>query len=293
MPSSGATTKSVPNRSNAKSGVSSKSTKYIPPFAFLYLESYLIIYFSQDYSLRAADYNAKKARLKALRQKASERNPDEFHFAMMSSKTDKHGRKIADRGNKALSTEAVKLLKTQDAGYLRTMGQKTRRAREKVEMEYVLGDGMGEINIAGGKSRKTAEKVVFVGSREEQREYAAKGRGAEPQKGGLEDRDTEDITMDDQEEAEDGAGNPPPLQPQQSKALLEAQEAALRKQRALRKQYKRDQETRRSKLEALNTRERDLFAAERELDVQRAKMSSSIGGVTKAGLKWKVRERKR
>jgi len=47
MPSSGATTKSVPNRSNAKSGVSSKSTRYIvTPFAFLYLESYLIIYFS-------------------------------------------------------------------------------------------------------------------------------------------------------------------------------------------------------------------------------------------------------
>jgi U3 small nucleolar RNA-associated protein 11 len=212
---------------------------------------------------------------------------------MMSSKTDKHGRKIADRGNKALSTEAVKLLKTQDAGYLRTMGQKTRRAREKVEMEYVLGDGMGKINIAGRESRKTGEKLVFVGSKEEQREYAAEGRRAEPGKGGLEDRDTEDMTMDDQEEAEDGAGNPPPLQPQQSKALLEAQEAALRKQRASRKQHKRDQETRRSKLEALKTRERDLFAAERELDVQRAKMSSSIGGVTKAGLKWKVGERKR
>jgi len=213
---------------------------------------------------------------------------------MLSSKTDKHGRKIADRGNKALSTEAVKLLKTQDAGYLRTMGQKTRRAREKVEMEYVLGDGMGKVNVVGGESRRTAEKVVFVGSKEEQRRYATDGKRAEPEGQGLEDIDTEEMMMiNDQEEVHDTLDDLPPLQPKQSKTLLEAQEAALRKQRALRKQHKRDQETRRSKLEALKTRERDLFAAERELEVQRAKMSSSIGGVTKAGLKWKVRERKR
>ena len=87
----------------------------------------------QDYSLRAKDYNAKKARLKALRHKAAERNPDEFHFAMMSSSTHDGGRRVADRGNKALSTEVVKLLKTQDAAYLRTVAQTTRRARERRE----------------------------------------------------------------------------------------------------------------------------------------------------------------
>ncbi|MCJ1246956.1 hypothetical protein MMC30_004167 [Trapelia coarctata] len=247
----------------------------------------------KDYSLRAADYNAKKARLKALRQKAAERNPDEFHFAMMSSKTDNHGRKITDRGNKALSTDTVKLLKTQDAAYLRTMGQKTRRAREKVEMEYVLGDGVGKINVVGGGSRKAAEKIVFVGTKEEQREYALNGKKAEPGKRDLEDIDPEDMMMDGQEGVEDGADDLPPLQPKQSKALLEAQESAQRERRALRKQHKREQEARRSKLEALKTRERELFAAEQELEIQRAKMSNSVGGVTKTGLKWKVRERKR
>jgi len=203
---------------------------------------------------------------------------------MMSSKTDNHGRKITDRGNKSLSTDTVKLLKTQDAAYLRTMGQKTRRAREKVEMEYVLGDGVGKVNVVGGGSRKMAEKVVFVGSKEEQREYATDGRRAEPEDRGVDNIGTED--MDD--EAEDL-----PLQPKQWKARLEAQESALRERRALRKRHKREQDARRSRLDALKTRERQFFAAEQELEIQRAKMSSSVGGVTKAGLKWKVRERKR
>lgn len=35
------------------------------------------------------------------------------------------------------------------------------------------------------------------------------------------------------------------------------------------------------------------MVAERELELQRAKLSNSIGGVTKAGFKWKVRERKK
>ena len=211
----------------------------------------------------------------------------------MSSKTDKHGRKITDRGNKSLSTDTVKLLKTQDAGYLRTMGQKTRRAREKAEMEYVLGDGVRKVNIVGGRSRKAAEKVVFVESKEEQRQYAINGKRAEPGERDLEDIGNEDTTARDEDEMENEVDHLPPLQPKQSKALLEAQESALRERRALRKQHKRAQEARRSKLEALRTRERELFAAEQELEMQRAKMSSSVGGVTKAGLKWKVRERKR
>lgn len=39
----------------------------------------------QDYVLRAKDFNSKKQRLKALQQKASSKNPDEFYFQMHSS----------------------------------------------------------------------------------------------------------------------------------------------------------------------------------------------------------------
>ena len=46
-------------------------------------------------------------------------------------------------------------------------------------------------------------------------------------------------------------------------------------------------------LEAIKRRERELVTAEQELDLQRAKMSNSIGGLNKKGVKFKIRERKR
>ena len=51
-----------------------------------------------------------------------------------------------------------------------------------------------------------------------------------------------------------------------------------------------------AKLTAQNTSETtaaDLAAAESALDLERARMSNSICGVTKNGVKFKVRERKR
>lgn len=41
----------------------------------------------KDYVLRAKDYNSKKERIKKLKQKASERNRDEFYFGMVGKKT--------------------------------------------------------------------------------------------------------------------------------------------------------------------------------------------------------------
>ncbi|RPA80606.1 U3 small nucleolar RNA-associated protein 11 [Ascobolus immersus RN42] len=86
----------------------------------------------KDYQLRSRDYNTKKQRIKALREKAETRNPDEFHYGMMSSRTQK-GIKIADRGNEALSNAAVALLKTQDANYLRLKRAEERKKIEKLE----------------------------------------------------------------------------------------------------------------------------------------------------------------
>ncbi|KAL4069793.1 small-subunit processome [Scleroderma yunnanense] len=74
----------------------------------------------KDYVLRARDYHEKKDRLNRLRQKAVDRNKDEFYFAMNKEKT-VGGVHVQDRGNVAMPMDMVKLLKTQDEGYIRTM----------------------------------------------------------------------------------------------------------------------------------------------------------------------------
>ncbi|KAF8846172.1 u3 small nucleolar RNA-associated protein 11 [Paxillus ammoniavirescens] len=74
----------------------------------------------KDYVLRARDYHSKQDRLNRLRQKAADRNKDEFYFAMKNEKT-AEGVHAKDRGNVAIPMDMVKLLKTQDEGYIRTM----------------------------------------------------------------------------------------------------------------------------------------------------------------------------
>jgi U3 small nucleolar RNA-associated protein 11 len=80
----------------------------------------------KDYVQRARDYHSKQDRLTRLKQKAAERNKDEFYFSMTREKTI-GGVHVKDRGNEALPVDIVKVLKTQDENYVRTMraaGQK-------------------------------------------------------------------------------------------------------------------------------------------------------------------------
>ncbi|WFD36003.1 hypothetical protein MCUN1_002874 [Malassezia cuniculi] len=72
----------------------------------------------KDYVERARDHHVKRDKLKRMRQKAADRNPDEFYHGMLSTRTQR-GVHVASRGNEALSNDVVALLKTQDAGYLR------------------------------------------------------------------------------------------------------------------------------------------------------------------------------
>ncbi|SCV70842.1 BQ2448_3604 [Microbotryum intermedium] len=79
-----------------------------------------------DYVKRARDYHSKEDRLNKLREKASAKNKDEFYFGMIRSKTivcfllSPKGVHVQSRGNEAMSNDLVKVLKTQDAGYIRT-----------------------------------------------------------------------------------------------------------------------------------------------------------------------------
>ncbi|KAJ4366133.1 hypothetical protein N0V83_007768 [Neocucurbitaria cava] len=243
----------------------------------------------KDYKLRAADHREKKAKLKILSQKARDRNPDEFSFKMMSSKVDKQGKKVADRGNEALSVEVVKLLKTQDAGYIRTMLQMARKEREQLEQRLILEE-QGEVKAYKDeeKSRRSQHRV-FVDNEEEQEEFdpdAWFGHGQEmPGRVDMDPAHVEDLHAESSQDEDEADA---PQIRTLSKKQLEAQELARREARKFRKDRGAGTIT-----DSLQKRERELAAADDELEAQRAKMNSTVGGVNKDGVKFKIRERKR
>lgn len=256
----------------------------------------------KDYSLRAKDYNTKQAKLQRLREKARDRNPDEFAYGMLSAQNAQQGKHGAREGT-SLSQDTVKLLKTQDAGYLRTVGERIRREMERLEKEVQLQDGMEKVLGNGNRKRSSEEeeededeedgdmfdtgikrrKVVFAESREDQKELGRE----------LDDDDEEEDDEDEDEEAFGTQLQKQQQQKQPTKKELEAQRKALQQARAARKLKRRAAEARRNKLAALRKQYAEITTAERELDLQRAKMSNSVGGVNKKGVKWKIRERKR
>ncbi|KAA8575560.1 hypothetical protein MFRU_002g00100 [Monilinia fructicola] len=221
----------------------------------------------KDYSARARDFNKKKAKLKALKQKVLEKNPDEFYFGMVNKKgPSRTGKKYTgtvngDRGNQVLNQDAVRLFKTQDLGYVRTMRNKALKEVEELEKRTVGIKGRGK-------------KVVFVENEEEQQEKAG-GNDSDMDMDIDMDFDFEDDEHDEPSKVED------------------AKEDAAAKN--LRKLQEKEADKLEVKLSIARQRLKALTEAEEALDLQRAKMakSPSIGSVNKNGVKFKIRERKR
>lgn len=230
----------------------------------------------KDYSLRARDFNQKKAKLNILQQKTRDRHPDEFSFGMLSQQggQGKHGQRAQQENQ--LSHEAASLLKTQDAGYLRNAAQRTRREVERVEEE---------VGVDGAFRReREIEKLVFDEEGEPVRKKVRVSR---------------DVVDDD--EGVHGVVNAttPPSPPTKatpkvlSRKQAEKEKDRLSQLKADRKRRKRLQESRTAKLEVLKKRQKEILAAANELELQRAKMGNVIGGTNKHGVKFKLRERKR
>lgn len=166
-----------------------------------------------------------------------------------------------DRGNEALSQEAVRLFKTQDLGYVRTMRNKAKKDVEALEQRAAGIKGSGK-------------KIVFVDDEETQKRLAASGKGK--------DKDTErygDVFdgFDSEEEEK--------VAPDEN---IEAKN--FRKMQA-READKLDRE-----LSQAKERLKVLTETEMALDVQRARMAKDpfVGGsrVNKNGVKFKVKQRR-
>ena len=248
---------------------------------------------------------------------------------MMSSRSS-GGVKITKRGdNRPLSVEVVKLLKTQDVAYLRTMLQRTRRERERMEEDgglALVGGGSAllregfeerrrrrvktmemkedEEEEEGNDEKRSGKKggkregksdghIAFVGSREEQLMF---GRDREGVKGSR-----------NMKRVEGGDDEDPSNEDEEGRVLTTIDEdvdgtrsrnAGVRERsylldESVAKNRKRWREGKIRRYEALKSREQQLKLAEAELEMQRAKMSGNVGGVNKNGVKYKIRERKR
>ncbi|XP_063954700.1 probable U3 small nucleolar RNA-associated protein 11 [Lytechinus pictus] len=71
----------------------------------------------KDYQLRARDYHKKQAALKRLRQKARDRNPDEFYYKMISTRMI-DGVHTSVKKDEPTTEEQVKMMETQDLRYV-------------------------------------------------------------------------------------------------------------------------------------------------------------------------------
>ncbi len=114
----------------------------------------------KDYKLRADNFHKKERRIKAMGERAAQRNPDEFYHAMHSSEVVKGKHRITDKKRLAenmatLGADAVELMKTQDLKYLRAVVSRDQKKAERLRASLHFENGGGE---------KKNKRVIFVES---------------------------------------------------------------------------------------------------------------------------------
>ncbi|PSS29580.1 hypothetical protein PHLCEN_2v2728 [Hermanssonia centrifuga] len=248
----------------------------------------------KDYVLRARDYHSKQDRITRLRQKAAERNKDEFYFGMVNEKTER-GVHVQDRGNVALPVDVVKVLKSQDENYMRTMRTAGLKKIDKLksqlttladlvkpnpdeddedqlneeELEVLRDAGLVARPAASRRRRKSSsgKHIIFADSENQARQYASSSSKATPDL----DQDMEDGESDVEtgwrSQAETGKsrskGKKKAVQGDTDVAALEVErkeEASQHRTRLLKE------------LSARLTRDKQLRYAEREMEMQKLLM---------------------
>lgn len=216
------------------------------------------------------------------------------------AKQGKHG-KAGEEANR-LSHDAVKLLKSQDAGYLRTVAGRGRkelaRLEQAVGLERAMKIGGDDVEGAGGKSKK----IIFVDGEDVEGQGKRKGqkRKIDEMMSEHDDINASYAVNNGTDTAETGVDALVDVSKERtttakskSKKALQAEQQAKLDLRAVRKRRKRLGELRAAKLEALKKRQREVLAVADQLELQRAKMNRTVGGMNKDGVKWKIRERKK
>ncbi|XP_047138034.1 probable U3 small nucleolar RNA-associated protein 11 [Hydra vulgaris] len=117
----------------------------------------------KDYLLRAKNFHQKENTLKKLKQKALEKNPDEFYFQMINQKT-KEGVHVLPQNVKKYTSEQIKLLKTQDLNYLNMKCNVEANKVKKMQSDLHM------IDMADTQERN---HIFFVDTKKECNEFNA------------------------------------------------------------------------------------------------------------------------
>lgn len=108
---------------------------------------------SNDCSLLShSDYHAKEKALKTLRQKALNKNPDEFHFHMINSQV-QDGRHYEKR-EEEVSDEQLKLMRSQDMKYI--------AFKRKIELEKIAKLEASLHQICLTPNRPKNKHIIFL-----------------------------------------------------------------------------------------------------------------------------------
>jgi len=202
---------------------------------------------------------------------------------MANSRTRDGGIHVAPRQDEgSLSNDVVKLLKTQDAGYVRLQSAVERKKIERLEERLVLKD-KGEGAGGGGKH------VVFVDGKEEARGFRPEvyfGTTKEMVERGFNRMRKEQV---EEIEAKKKAAEEKLRKRRKSAGDIEAEKARRKEEALAKRKLQKAREGKERELEARKHREAELKQAEREMELQRARMGK--GGMVKKN-KW-ARVRKR
>ncbi|XP_057511851.1 probable U3 small nucleolar RNA-associated protein 11 [Actinidia eriantha] len=115
----------------------------------------------KDYVVRAQAYHKKEDALSKLKEKAAFRNPDEFYFKMIKTKSISGVHKLESQANK-YTPEELMLMKTQDIGYVLQKLQTEKKKIEKLTalLQYI-DNPQSSRHVYYAEDREDAKEIQF------------------------------------------------------------------------------------------------------------------------------------
>ncbi|KAL9443537.1 hypothetical protein AB3S75_016825 [Citrus x aurantiifolia] len=118
----------------------------------------------KDYVVRAKAYH-KEETIRRLKEKAAFRNPDEFYFKMIKTKTVDGVHRLESEANK-YTQEELMLMKTQDIGYNLQKLQSERNKIEKLNtMLHSLDSNLSSRHVYYAQDREEAKEIKYISGR--------------------------------------------------------------------------------------------------------------------------------